>query len=353
MAGKLPSRQPSVASVTIPGTPMSEQVSISDNVSMASTSQSRTNSPPPTAGNGRVGSAPVRNKTKNQMKKERQERAKAMEEQKSKVEEVTKAIEEGPAQEAIVSRKKKTKKEKEPRAKPKTSSDTPSTVQSEVTSAKETPTDPEVPNATLQAANEKENIKGSQRVEETETNHVKQAKAATAVPKMSAQPPQEPSPPPTPTLNAAQILADLKSTVSPDIQKCIDSFFRSPAAYIRAGQSAALRDYGMSNGTTADLKPGGLTKEKVEGLLRGTLPCFRYGGESGSTWDRGMITPSGAHLRALTEELENRVLELEKNLREFSEELKFHPTKPQNEMKFPAFDLENLTHIALQSLQST
>ena len=117
---KLPSRQPSVGSINLPGTPSSEQVSISDNISMTSTSQSRANSPPPSATpSGKVGSALVKPKTKAQLKRERQERAKALEAEKvekAKTEEVvSNAIDDEPAQEAILSRKKKAKKEKEPK----------------------------------------------------------------------------------------------------------------------------------------------------------------------------------------------------------------------------------------------
>ena len=96
-----PSRQASIASLSVPGTPMD---TISDNASLTSTSASRPGSPPP----GRVGSAPVRQTTKSQQKKERQARklAEAMtqsEELKSMTEEVVQA--------PIVPRKKKSKKE--------------------------------------------------------------------------------------------------------------------------------------------------------------------------------------------------------------------------------------------------
>lgn len=66
-----PSRQASVASVAIPDTPVSEQ-GAADTASVTTESQSRANSPPPLA---KVGSAPVRAKTKNQQKKERRERS--------------------------------------------------------------------------------------------------------------------------------------------------------------------------------------------------------------------------------------------------------------------------------------
>lgn len=103
-ASKQVSRRGSFSSFHPPGTPLSEK--ISDNASVASTSMSRASSPPPT----RVGSAPVRQVTKSQQKKERQSRAKQAEDS-SKLEEApAKAVVEEPVQAPIIGRKKKTKK---------------------------------------------------------------------------------------------------------------------------------------------------------------------------------------------------------------------------------------------------
>ena len=103
-ASKHASRQPSIASIERPGTPASEN--FLDNMSLASMTLSRANSPPPS----KVGSAPVRHLTKSQQKKERQARAKQAEEA-SKVEELPSKAEE-PMQAPIIGRKKKAKKEK-------------------------------------------------------------------------------------------------------------------------------------------------------------------------------------------------------------------------------------------------
>ena len=94
-----PSRRTSLTSIQQPSTP-------SDNASFTSASLSRANSPPPS----RVGTAPVRQMSKAQQKKERQARAKQAEEV-SKVEQSPIKLEE-PAivQEPIVGRKKKAKK---------------------------------------------------------------------------------------------------------------------------------------------------------------------------------------------------------------------------------------------------
>jgi hypothetical protein len=83
---------------------MSER--ISDNASLTSASISRANTPPPT----KVGSAPVRQISKSQQKKERQARAKTVEGP-SKTQEAPVAVEAAkPEQAPIVGRKKKAKK---------------------------------------------------------------------------------------------------------------------------------------------------------------------------------------------------------------------------------------------------
>ena len=101
-SSKLPSRRASLTS-NRPGTPVDEKMS--DIISMTSTSISRANSPPPS----RVGTAPVRQVTKSQQKKERQARAKQAEVL-TKPEEITAKVEE--VQAPIIGRKKKTKKDR-------------------------------------------------------------------------------------------------------------------------------------------------------------------------------------------------------------------------------------------------
>ncbi|KAK4696967.1 hypothetical protein P7C71_g1028, partial [Lecanoromycetidae sp. Uapishka_2] len=96
------SRRPSLTSANRPETPVSEK--LSDNASFTTTSMSRANSPPPS----KVGSAPVRQVTKSQQKKERQNRAKIAEAI-AKVEVPAKTEE---VQAPIVGRKKKTRKER-------------------------------------------------------------------------------------------------------------------------------------------------------------------------------------------------------------------------------------------------
>lgn len=329
-AHRLPSRQPSVASINLPGTPSSEPVSMSDNISMASTSQSRANSPPPAT--SKVGTAPVRAKTKNQMKKERQERAKAIEEEKVKAEEAVKPSQEEPAQEAIVSRKKKTKKEKEP--KPPKSKVAP-TATAETTPTASRPASPGNKTAVEPAATTEEPAN----VASKEAKPEEPTKPATP-PQPAVQSPAGPSPPPTPTLTAQQLIAELKAS-APEIQRCIDSLFRvSNSHQFKTPSNVSHKD--LLNGWKSDWNVK-LTKEEIDALLSGKLSAVHRGGlDGGQTFDRHLVSPSGAHLRALTKELESRFLELEHALHEMPEELRFRPSKPQNEMKLPSFDLEDL-----------
>lgn len=327
-ASKMPSRKPSVASMNPPGTPSSEHVSMSDNVSMTSTSQSRANSPPaPTV--SRVGSAPIREKTKSQQKKDRQAFAKAKEEEdKAKLLKGENAIAEEPAQEAIVSRKKKEKKEKAPKpAKPKE-------IAAQKAEPTTTDTTPTVSRPASPPPQEKE-------IPQPEVETPAPAPIKTPSSSMPLQSPHEPSPPPTPTLSPAQIVAELRAA-KPEIQKALDSLFRtSGAASLKSNQNISPKDLANPASWKSDFNIK-LTKDEVEALLKHTVPAIQYGGEEGRVWDRGMITPNGSHLRALNAELERRFLDLEGALQSMPEELKWRPTKPQNDTRFPSFDLEAL-----------
>ncbi|KAK0313671.1 hypothetical protein LTR01_001928 [Friedmanniomyces endolithicus] len=344
-ASKMPSRQASMASINPPGTPSSEQVSMSDNISVASTSMSRASSPhpPPGGAASRVGSAPVREKTKSQLKKERLERAKINEDVKGEENGAVMSIAEEPAQEAILSRKKKSKKEKEARppraAKAGTAA---ATDTAETTPTASRPPSPLQRPAIIEAFKERPTTPAK-----PSTPTKAPVPSAPAKPPIQTAPPppmpspHELSPPPTPTLTAASLLAELK-TQSPEIQKCIDSLFRTPTStQLKPNQPLTPKDLYNPAFWKADFKIN-LTKDEVDALLKGTIPAINYGGQDGRVWDRGMITQSGSHLRALTEELETRFLDLEQALRDMPEDLRFRPSKPQNEMKFPAADLEAL-----------
>lgn len=339
-AFKMPSRQPSIASMNPPETPSSEH--ISDNVSMTSASLSRANSPPP---GGKVGSAPVRAKTKNQMKKDRQERAKAIEEERLRMaeeeKEKNKADEAAQQQEAIVSRKKKTKKEKEPKAKAKAREPT--------GTADTTPTASRPPSPGLKPS-PVEAVKEEVVVQESTTP----PKTPTQAP--AVQPPAErPASPPTPSLTPATIMEELKA-LDPAMQKCIEAILRTPqqSPNVKAPHPITAQD--ISNPVNSAFWNGdfkvSLTKNEVDALLREAAPAVHYSsGGNTSSWGRGVVTPSGAHLRALTEELEQRFLDLEKHMRSLPEELRFHTGKPQNELGFPALDLETMKRAFLERQQ--
>lgn len=323
---KTPSRQPSVSSIHPPGTPSSEHISMSDNISMASTSQSRANSPPPLG--SKVGSAPVRAKTKSQQKKDRQERAKALEEEKAKVEEASKAPEE-PVIEALVSRKKKSKREKEPKL-PKAKA--------------ANPTAPAIANTTPTASRPPSPKPADETVKADISAVAAESKPGTpehspAPARPATQTSNEPSSPATPTLTTAQLISELRAS-APELQKCVDNIFRvSHSHHMKYQPNIPHKD--LLNHWQAEFKVD-LKKEDVEALLNGKIPAFHYGGQDGRTFDRGVVTPTGAHLRALTKELEGRFLELEKRLRAMPEETRFRTAKPQNEIKFPSIDLEAL-----------
>lgn len=103
-----PSRQPSLVSVTRmdrPGTPTSEM--LSDNASITSASMSRASSPPPS---NLIGSAPVRTTTKSMQRKQRKEVQR--EKEKAELEATASKPEREPEIAPIVGRKKKVKKER-------------------------------------------------------------------------------------------------------------------------------------------------------------------------------------------------------------------------------------------------
>ena len=103
-SAKQHSRQPSVASVKLPGTPVND--TLSDNASLTSASASRPSSP---HGN-KAGSGPVRQKTKSQIKKERQIRAKQIGDLRLSEESPVSPVPEEVVQGPIIGRKKKAKK---------------------------------------------------------------------------------------------------------------------------------------------------------------------------------------------------------------------------------------------------
>ncbi|KAF2136261.1 uncharacterized protein K452DRAFT_138362 [Aplosporella prunicola CBS 121167] len=279
------SRQPSVASINQPGTPLSEFVS--DAASMTSASMSRTNSPPP---NSRVGSAPTRSKTKSQARKERQERARQMTEE--ELGDTNTPTEEPIKQEAIQSRKKKEKKAKAPKPG--------KTVES-------TPVD---------------SSEGTPAVEKKVESPVIEVKEEPA-PEV-AQPVETPKP----ALTAAGIIAKLEvaGEISHD---AVENIFKSYPSGPNDRQIALAdvpnrdREYHMEDD---------MIKAVVE-----SHQAQRLGGEDGRISSRILVTPTGTIMRGLSKEEEDRYLELEARLTSSRPPAKWTQTKDP-----PTLDLDKI-----------
>ncbi|KAI4661010.1 uncharacterized protein J4E79_005578 [Alternaria viburni] len=282
---KLRSRQASIASVNIPGTP-SEM--ISDTASVTSTSFSRASSPPPIG--GKVGTAPVRKKTKSQAKKDRQERKKQIEEEilednKSDVEVM---------QAPIIGRKKKAKKPTT-NAKPiaaafksQPASPKPATVEEE---------QPEVPTV------------ASRRVSSAKIS-------ATATP----EPEPEPEQPKEKRDHSAQsIMADLQRTG--ELLASTLEFFK-PLSSSLAHATRSTPNGNVS--TPPDLKLH-FSQADLEALAK--KKPVRLNSQDAKPDSRTLITPNGKFFWGLTEELENKALELEKHIEELKGHARFHPRK--------------------------
>jgi hypothetical protein len=294
---KLRSRQASIASVNMPGTPVSDLVS--DTASITSTSFSRANSPPLIG--GKVGTAPVRKKTKSQQKKDRQERARkeeeramAMEEPKSEPEVV---------QEALMGRKKKAKK---PVSNPKplsvlTKSQPQSPKPTEIEDVKEQPTTPEVTPIT------------------TKKGHLAKVSVSSPHP--------EPTTPAADTtggdkreVNAQSIIADLQKTG--ELIASTLEFFKPLSSSLAQASRTAQTSGGPI--TPPDLKMH-LSPADVEALSK--KRPVRLNGPDGKPDSSTLITPQGKFFWGLTHELEEKALELEKHIEELKGARRFHAQK--------------------------
>ncbi|KAF2239597.1 hypothetical protein EV356DRAFT_104854 [Viridothelium virens] len=294
--GKAPSRQPSVVSMNRSNTPASEI--ISEPNSITSASLSRANSPPPAA-SVRVGSAPVRTKTKSQLKKERQERAKTQE-QESKAGEVTQtpATEEQAAA-PLTGRKKKTKKEK----------------QSKTTAAKPTSASSRPPSPLPEEKSEAGNLVGAQSPTQTTEQEDTSLKAADE----PAATTDEPSSAPVKReITPASVFADLQAS---------GSTVRSLLEHFKPLSSNTKNDI-----TAADIavreRPVSLS-ETHRAALTAKEP-LRLGGEDGRLWSRTLVTPSQNILRCLSREEEDRYLDLEMRIRAGGTPIKFVPQRKGN-----------------------
>ena len=301
---KLRSRQASIASINLPGTPASEFVS--DTASITSASLSRASSPPLIG--GRIGSAPVRKKTKSQAKKERQERARQiLEEQAIAVEEQTKSDPE-PVQAPILGRKKKAKK---PAAAPPKMTPV---------AAKSQPSSPK--SATVEDAPEDEKVEpkvspapaAAQKSQETlpAMSSPRKSKAASQQEVEDAKDKLQPT--------AQAIIADLQKTG--ELLASTLEFFKP----LSSSLAHAVRTAQSGNDTTPpDLKIH-FSEADLDALAK--KKPVRLNGQGGGKQDsRTLITPQGKFFWGLTQELEEKALELERHIEELKGSARFHPRK--------------------------
>ncbi|KAF2276711.1 uncharacterized protein EI97DRAFT_319220 [Westerdykella ornata] len=291
---KLRSRQASIASINQPGTPASELIS-EDTSIITSASVSRASSPPLVG--GKVGSAPVRKKTKSQAKKERQERARQMlEEQTLALEEQAKAEPE-PEHAPIVGRKTKKKKS------------TPSAAK--VTAAP----------AKTQAASSKDGPTQEGEEGEPKSSPAPTVGAKTEVDAHASQSPAQGTPETGPkekgNLTAQAIIADLQKSgellaSTLEFFKPLSSSLAHTARAAQSGATIAPQDAKL-HFTQADLEA--LAKKQP----------VRLSGPDGKPDSRYLITPQGKFLWGLTKELEDKALELEKHIEELKGPARFHP----------------------------
>ena len=315
---RLPSRQPSIASIQPPGTPGSEHVS--DDISVTSTSLSRANTPPPPT-SSRVGSAYVRQNTKSQQKKLRQEKARqATEEILTK--DVQTIVE--PIQEAITSRKKKSKS-----AKPATPAAATPTA---VTPVPSRPASPKM----------KAKPEEPPKVEKPATP----VKVETPPPPPPAPvtPVKAPTPPPPAALTPASLIAELRSEHG-SLAGAFDAFFRPFAqtvAHYKPTQQPTSADLTAENAIPPHQPE--LQKEDIDVLLSGN--AWRpMTDEQQRLWERLVISPSGTIIRHMEPQLEERFLAMEAMNRQLPENLRFHPIQHSNtptDVDFPAVDINVL-----------
>jgi CCR4-NOT transcription complex subunit 4 len=283
---RLRSRQASIASLNPPGTPMSETTF--DTASVTSASISRANSPPPIG--GKVGTAPVRSKTKSQAKKDRQERKRqieedmAIEESKSDVEVV---------QAPIIGRKKKTKK---PATTPKAA---PAVTKSQPASPKPIKLEDEYPNSPIAA---------SKPAQSTVTS-------ATATPDPEAVSEAKEKREHT----AQSVMADLQRT-GELLASTLEFFKPLSSSLTHTSRSTPAID--MSG--PPDMKIH-FSEADIELLVR--KRPVRFDGHDGRPDSRTLITPNGKFFWGLSFDLEEKALQLERQIEELKGHARFHPRR--------------------------
>lgn len=290
MVDKLRSRQASIASVNPPGTPISEM--ISDTASIASTSFSRANSPPPIG--GKVGTAPVRKKTKSQAKKDRQDRKRQIEEEQTMIEEGKSDVE--VMQAPIIGRKKK---EKKPTTAPKS---TAAAFRSQPASPKPATVEEEHSDLPTPAPRKVSSAKVSAReTPEPEPEHGSESSKDKR------------------DHNAQSIMADLQRTG--ELLASTLEFFKPLSSTLT---HVSRNTQPLSATAPPDLKIH-FSEADLEALAK--KKPVRLNGHDGKPDSRTLITPNGKFFWGLSEELEAKALELEQHIEELKGHTRFHPRK--------------------------
>lgn len=293
---KIRSRRPSISSADHPETPGD----IGSDFEFTSASASRANSPPPS----KIGSAPVRAMTKNQAKKERRMKAKQAEE--AIKEEVATAIPEEPVQAPIIGRKRKTKKPPTAsEAAASTSTKDPSDAENvpapkveakaDVSAQKSKPSPEKVPDVSkpaLEAEVVEPPADEPWRANNTIAQLIEDAKATgTSIKDLFLER----------TAPLHVLLAQMQSKGDIDLNN--HSLFNPPPLNQRTDMKCEAEDYEFFK------LPLYISEENKKILLSGQPLRINHGVDNLKV--RCMITPKGRVLRHLSDEEEDRYLELE------------------------------------------
>ncbi|KAI9844632.1 MAG: transcriptional repressor general negative regulator of transcription subunit 4 [Sclerophora amabilis] len=302
-SGKLPSRKASVISLNRPSTPASEL--ISDNASL--TSASRPNSPPPI----RLGSTPVRQTTKSQLKKQRKEKKEL-----EKTQEQTEAqpVVEGKEIAPIIGRKKKKAKPNESTAgdstAPTSRPTTPPPADTDKGKGKET---------------EKATVTPVAKEAKTEVTNVEEDKTDTGTPtaedeSATTEPSQRPN------LTPSSIIGDLMASQELDPSNL--EFFK-PIPSVNHRFDISPVDYNELHRKIT------ITSDEQSKLANGEPIRFDNSSDGDKT-DRSsvLISPNGYLLRGLTPSQQARFLSLEKCISTSNGPNNFIPTRQGTENGF-------------------
>lgn len=279
------SRRPSLASAEPDDMLISE--TIPDTASVTTGTYSRANSPPPLS--NRVGSAPVRSKTKSQAKKDRLERARAISEDQS-IADLNNFQVDSVEHAPILGRKTKKTRSKKTAATSATRTSTPDVSRpvSPGTSALE-----ETPETDVVQEDAQKEYEGGQSVEDPP-----EASIEDVLEEAKSSKPNPSSP--------AAIIHDLQE--SGELEADFMKLFLEPLLRVSHGRPDPLTVDDIWSMAT----PKTLTSAEVAALNRGE--AVRREGHNNRASSRLMISPTKKCLPRLTKELEDRYLELEKRV---------------------------------------